>query len=121
MSAIDSIELKIKRAGRAKRPLKNGALPPLLSLLTTYYLIDSHSARSAMARKKETTAEELFARAKANGYQRGAHREKDSIRDDNKHREKTKKDQDRYLDVYVKTLLTQLKKMDVPIIERGLS
>ncbi|KAN0085538.1 AdoMet-dependent rRNA methyltransferase [Elaphomyces granulatus] len=53
-----------------------------------------------MAKKEETTAEELFARAKANGYQRGAHREKDSIRDDNKHTEKTKRDQDRFLDVY---------------------
>jgi hypothetical protein len=55
-----------------------------------------------MAKKKETTAEELFARAKANGYQRGAHREKDSIRDDNNHTEKTKRDQDRFLYVYVK-------------------
>jgi cytidylate kinase len=53
-----------------------------------------------MAGKKETTAEELFTWAKANGYQRGAHREKDSIRDDNKHTEKNKRDQDRFLDVY---------------------
>jgi hypothetical protein len=67
-----------------------------LVLLTT----DSYSALQWP--EKGTTAEELFTRAKANGYQRGAHREKDSIRDDNNHTEKTKRDQDRFLYVYVK-------------------
>jgi hypothetical protein len=37
-------------------------------------------------------AEELLARAELNGYKRGAHREKDSSRDDNKHIDKSKKD-----------------------------
>jgi hypothetical protein len=41
--------------------------------------------------RKEATAEELLARAKANGYERGAYREKDSIRDANRYVEKTKK------------------------------
>jgi hypothetical protein len=38
-----------------------------------------------MARKK-ATPDELEARAEANGYQRGAHREEDSRRDGNKQR-----------------------------------
>ena len=50
-----------------------------------------------MARKK-ITGDELNARAKANGYQRGAHRDKDSLRDRNKHVDKVKKDQDAALD-----------------------
>ncbi|KAI9866781.1 MAG: hypothetical protein M1813_000723 [Trichoglossum hirsutum] len=41
--------------------------------------------------RKQATAEELLARVKANGYERGAHQEKDSIRDANRHVEKTKK------------------------------
>jgi hypothetical protein len=53
-----------------------------------------------MARKK-TTLDELEARAEANGYQRGAHREEDSRRDGNKHEDKTKKDQDATLGHYV--------------------
>ena len=53
-----------------------------------------------MARKK-ATADELDARAEANGYQRGAHREEDSRRDGNKHEDKTKKNQDITLGHYV--------------------
>jgi hypothetical protein len=53
-----------------------------------------------MARKK-LTGDELSARAKANGYQRGAHRDKDSLRDQRKHTGKTKKDQDKALKRYV--------------------
>jgi hypothetical protein len=41
--------------------------------------------------KQEITAEELIARAESNSYKRGAHREKDSIRDENRH---TNKDQE---------------------------
>jgi hypothetical protein len=41
---------------------------------------------------------ELSARAKENGYQRGAHRDKDSLRDQNKHVDKAKKDQNGALD-----------------------
>ena len=52
--------------------------------------------------RKETTAEELLAWANDNGYQQGAHQERDKIRDSNKHVEKTKRDQDRFLTVYVK-------------------
>jgi hypothetical protein len=44
--------------------------------------------------RKKITADELSARAKANGYQRGAHRDKDSLQDKNKHVDKVKKDQD---------------------------
>jgi hypothetical protein len=40
-----------------------------------------------MARKK-TTADELIARARANGYQKGVHRDKDSHQDRNKHVDK---------------------------------
>jgi hypothetical protein len=52
-----------------------------------------------MGRKQ--TADELSARAKANGYKRGAHREEDSRRDRNKHKDDTIKDQDGALDLYV--------------------
>jgi hypothetical protein len=40
--------------------------------------------------KQKITTDELNARAKAKGYQRGAHRDKDSLRDRKKHLEKTK-------------------------------
>jgi len=53
-----------------------------------------------MARKK-ATADKLDARATGNGYQRGAHQEEDSRRDGNKHGDKTRKDQDATLDLYV--------------------
>jgi hypothetical protein len=39
-----------------------------------------------------TAGDELNARAKANGYKRGAHREEDSRRDCNKHKDDTIKD-----------------------------
>ena len=48
------------------------------------------------------SGDELNARAKANGYKRGgAHREEDSRRDCNKHKDDTIKDQDKALDRYV--------------------
>ena len=53
-----------------------------------------------MARKK-ATLDELEARAEANGYRRGAHREENSRLDCNKHEDKTKKDQDTTLGHYV--------------------
>jgi hypothetical protein len=51
--------------------------------------------------KKKITGAELTARAKANGYQRSAHRDKDSLRDYNKYMDKVKQDQDAALDRYV--------------------
>jgi hypothetical protein len=50
---------------------------------------------------KKVATDELSARAKANGYQRGIHREKDSLRDRNKHVDRVKRDQDTALDRYV--------------------
>ena len=47
------------------------------------------------------TAEELLSQARSNGYKRGAHREEDCKRDQSKHIEETKKDQDSALDRYV--------------------
>jgi hypothetical protein len=66
------------------------------------YLFNHHFLRTttAMAKKKITGAE-LAARAKANGYQRGAYRDKDSLRDRNKHVDKVKRDQGAALDRYV--------------------
>ena len=55
---------------------------------------------AATARKK-TTGDDLSARGKENGYQRGAHRDKDSLRDQNKHVDKVKKDQNAALDRYI--------------------
>jgi hypothetical protein len=71
-----------------------------LSPSTLSYRHYFHRTSTAMARKK-IIAEELSARARANGYQRGAHRDKDGLRDRNKHVDKVKKDQDTALDRYV--------------------
>ena len=71
-----------------------------LSLSTLSFLHRFVSPATAMARKK-IIWDELSARAKANGYQRGAHRDKDSLRDRNKHVDKVKRDQDAALDRYV--------------------
>ena len=51
--------------------------------------------------KKKVTAEELLARAKSNGYKRGAYREDDCKRDKRKHVDKTKKGQKSALDHYI--------------------
>jgi hypothetical protein len=45
--------------------------------------------------------QELVARAKAKGYQRGAHKEKDMVRNRHKHIGKVKKDHNAALDRYV--------------------
>jgi hypothetical protein len=50
---------------------------------------------------KSHETEELGARAETNGYKRGAHREKDSTRDNGKHNKKTKRSQNSVLDRYV--------------------
>jgi hypothetical protein len=55
---------------------------------------------TAMIRKK-ITIDELSARTKANCCQRGAHRDKDSLRDLNKHIDIVKNDLDAALDLYV--------------------
>ena len=44
------------------------------------------AAFSTIMAKRKATAEELEARAESNGYKRGAHREKDSTRDNGKHK-----------------------------------
>lgn len=54
-----------------------------------------------MGPEKDIT-DELWARAEANGYQRGAHTEVDKIRDAEKYISKTKKDQDRTLQRYLR-------------------
>jgi len=55
-----------------------------------------------MVRRKEVTAEELQARAEANGYQRRAYREKDRERGANRHGKMAIQQQDRFLRVYEK-------------------
>jgi hypothetical protein len=59
------------------------------------------AAFSATMPKRKATAEELEAQAESNGYRKGVYREKDSVRNDEKHN-KTKKNQDVVLDRYVK-------------------
>jgi hypothetical protein len=51
--------------------------------------------------KKKVTGDELSARAKVNGYHRGAHRDRDSLRDENKHVARVKMHQNAMLDRYV--------------------
>lgn len=55
---------------------------------------------TTMSRKK-ITGDKLIARAEANGYQRGAHRDEDGLRHRNKHVDKVKRDQDTALNRYV--------------------
>jgi hypothetical protein len=54
-----------------------------------------------MGQQEQTTDESLLARAEANGYWRGAHKEADKVRSREKHVTKTKKDQDGTLRRYV--------------------
>src|SRR5277367_552153 len=50
--------------------------------------------------KRKATAEKLLARAKSNGYKRGAHRKEDNTRDNRKHNDKIKRNQNAVLDHY---------------------
>jgi hypothetical protein len=50
---------------------------------------------------RKLTADELAARAEANGYKRGEHQEEDQRCDNNRHVDKTIKDQDVALNRYV--------------------
>src|SRR5438105_3297529 len=54
--------------------------------------------RPTAAMTKKVTGDELSARAKANGYQRGAHRDKNSLRDQTKHVDRVKMHQNTALD-----------------------
>ena len=69
-----------------------------LSILPFHRRFFRHT--TTMARKK-ATEDELSARAKENGHQPGARRDKGSLRDQNKHVDKVKKDQNAELDRYV--------------------
>ena len=57
--------------------------------------------RTATVMGRKQTGDELNARAKANGYQRGTYRDKDSLRDQNKHVDKVKMDQNAASDRYI--------------------
>jgi hypothetical protein len=76
------------------------AFPPSLATLGFSFrpLPSRLPAASAMSRNPD---QELVARAKAEGYQRGAHKEKDKVRNRHKHVDKIKKDHDAALDRYV--------------------
>jgi len=67
--------------------------------------------------RRQVTAGKLLARAEANGYKRGEHKEKDETRDSRKHVEKTKKDQEAALHRYI---LWNLGEMRRDYIQRGL-
>ncbi|KAK5344085.1 hypothetical protein LTR43_012447, partial [Exophiala xenobiotica] len=61
--------------------------------------------------QQELTADELLlARAEANGYQRGAHREADEVCGRDKHVAKTKKNQDATLRRYILWRLSAMEK-----------
>lgn len=51
--------------------------------------------------RRRVTADELLARAEANGYKKGKHKEKDAVWNRHKHVDNTKKDQTTVLDRYV--------------------
>jgi hypothetical protein len=65
-------------------------------LFRFFSLLPLRTAAFFTMAKRKVTAEELEARAESNGYRRGAHREKDSVRNDGKHNDKAKK-LDRYV------------------------
>ncbi len=73
----------------------------LLSRFFSLLLPLPTAAFSTTMAKRKATAEELEAQAESNGYKRGAHREKDSTRDNGKHNKKTKRSQNSVLDRYV--------------------
>lgn len=54
-----------------------------------------------MTGRKSTTLETLLVKAQAHGYQRGAHIEKDRVRGQGKHVNKTIRNQDSTLQRYV--------------------
>jgi len=54
-----------------------------------------------MGKRKDTT-DDLWARAEANGYKRGAYAEIDKVRDAEKYVSKTKNDHDRTLQRYLR-------------------
>ncbi|KAH0559526.1 hypothetical protein GP486_003955 [Trichoglossum hirsutum] len=63
--------------------------------------------------RKAPTAKELLEKAAARGYQLGAHREKDVIKEIPKYVQKTLKDQNWALDRYVKFIeVTKMKEKD---------
>ena len=68
---------------------------------TSLYLLHRLRRIATVMARKVASPDELEARAEANGYQRGAHREEDSRRDGNKHEDKTKKNQDATLGHYI--------------------
>jgi hypothetical protein len=63
----------------------------LLPLPTAADSPSSSTTTTTIMAKRKATVEEVEARAESNSYKRGAHREKDSARDNGKHNDKTKK------------------------------
>jgi hypothetical protein len=63
----------------------------VLSRFFSLFLPLPTAAFSTIMAKRKARAEEPEARAESNGYKRGAHREKDSTRDNGKHNKKTKR------------------------------
>lgn len=57
---------------------------------------------------RPSTTDDLWSRAKANGYQRGAHTEIDKVRGGEKYVSKTKQDHDRTLRRYIQYGLSNL-------------
>jgi len=69
--------------------------------------------------RRQISATVLRARAEANGYKRGAHVEKDQVKNQNKHNSKTKRNHDNTLRRYVLWQLSEIEhdrtKRDLPI------
>jgi hypothetical protein len=90
---------------RPAHPLPHPPIPKLTQGLRHHHgwlvrlLVDSRLHLVPIMTRKRDAGEELLARAKANGYQRGAHKDKDQGL--HKHIDKTKKDQDAALNRYV--------------------
>ncbi|OAG42721.1 AdoMet-dependent rRNA methyltransferase SPB1 [Fonsecaea monophora] len=96
---------------------------PTIVVITTlpprvHTLVTSATAMGPLSQQELTADELLLARAEANGYQRGAHREADEVSGRDKHVAKTKKNQDATLRRYV---LWRLSAMRNENAQKGLS
>jgi hypothetical protein len=84
------------------RYLRAWKLVDQLRVLSRFFsLLSVRAAALSTMAKRKVMVEELEARAESNGYRRGVHREKDSARNDGKHNDKTKTNQNVVLDRYV--------------------
>src|SRR5271155_881283 len=78
------------QSGEAHSPERDGQQPP-----------SSAPPSPGVMGRRPVIEDELLARAEANRYKMGEHREEDAVRDRHKHGEKTIREQNKVLECYV--------------------